>query len=653
MARLKVRLRGKTINDLPLVGDRQYIAGRKDDCDIVLQAEQGISREHFRLYSDNGFWSVEVMSRYGDVSVNGEKVQNFNLDDGQIFVVAPYEFEFLKSAADPSALQEGASASAASSSNSDSGEKTVVGISVSVPYVKVLEVSGETKELFRLEGGDTWLAGRDDSCHILIRDQRVSRKQFEIRKVNSQFYIVDLGSVNGTLLNGSPVPTSEPAPIRSGDSINVLDNNLSFELHDPNFKNRMEMVNLQPLTPLVPLSQDPDQEQLIPFQQPSSLPIRYENSFPPALHQNHFPQPLATSVKQSFDFKKHRIKFIIGAVLLLSILYQFSTDSEPAAPAQSVAMDPFSKLKPEQQVLVKQSYQLAKNLYMQGKYELAQNEIAKIFELIPDYEDIKEIQRLAREAVFIQDQKRHQEEIEKAKVEVEEKILVKVAECEKRIHPAVTLEEIENCLSDVVQFNPDHPKISELKNIVGKITSDREAKAVARSVRREQVGKLRNMYTRAVSLQKSGKNLGAISAYRVVIASKLPDPDSLKKEAETNISNIRKMMTSRTAALQLAAEKFEQANNYRGAILSLRQARQIDPENDTLQDKINHLVLELRKQMMILYQEGILEESFGNVEGSESKTGAKDKWKKIIEQDIPDGEYYKKAYIKLKKYGTY
>jgi hypothetical protein len=56
--------------------------------------------------------------------------------------------------------------------------------------------------------------------------------------------------------------------------------------------------------------------------------------------------------------------------------------------------------------------------------------------------------------------------------------------------------------------------------------------------------------------------------------------------------------------------------------------------------------------MMGLYQEGILEESFGNVEGGESKAGAKDKWKKILDLDVSDGEYYKKAYIKLKKYGA-
>jgi hypothetical protein len=49
--------------------------------------------------------------------------------------------------------------------------------------------------------------------------------------------------------------------------------------------------------------------------------------------------------------------------------------------------------------------------------------------------------------------------------------------------------------------------------------------------------------------------------------------------------------------------------------------------------------------MQALYQEGILEESVGEVET------AKTKWKKIIDQSLPDEDYYKKAKMKLKKYG--
>ena len=111
-------------------------------------------------------------------------------------------------------------------------------------------------------------------------------------------------------------------------------------------------------------------------------------------------------------------------------------------------------------------------------------------------------------------------------------------------------------------------------------------------------------------------------------------------------------MNSKTASLQEEADKLYQSQNLKGAILALRQARQADPTNTEIPGKIEKITTELRKQMMSLYQEGILEESFGNVDGGENKAGAKDKWKKILDLDIPEGEYYKKAYIKLKKYGA-
>jgi hypothetical protein len=48
--------------------------------------------------------------------------------------------------------------------------------------------------------------------------------------------------------------------------------------------------------------------------------------------------------------------------------------------------------------------------------------------------------------------------------------------------------------------------------------------------------------------------------------------------------------------------------------------------------------------MQIIYQEAIVEENIGNLET------AKDRFRKIREQDVVDGEYFLKATMKLKKY---
>ncbi|QDK36540.1 FHA domain-containing protein [Bdellovibrio sp. NC01] len=688
MARLKVRLRGKTVYDVALAEDRSYIAGRKEDCDIVLQPEKGISREHFKLSFQNGGWMVEVISRYGDLIFNGEQAQQFALEHGSAFTVPPYEFEFMMTAdvgpvAEAPAMSADAGYGGGELQNPpahiDAGggddyaneEKTVIGVAPTAAFIKIVDSSNETKEMIRLDAGDSWIAGRESSCHIQIRDQRVSRRQFEIRRAGSQYHILDLGSVNGTLLNGNPISSSDPTPIKSGDAITVLENYLYFELHDAHFQSRLEMVNVAPPSPLLPVASDvlpPEYQQahmpneLMPYQG-GMAPMPYQPQYPmgaPA-PTGHMPPPAASG---KFDFQKHRPKIIIGAVAVILLAWLFSGNKNDTAPkpggptaagpaAPGSPQDAFAKLKPEQQALVRQRYKDAKNLYMAGKYQLAQDEIVKIREIVPDYEDLKEIERLSKEAMFIQEQQRRQEEIEKAKVEAEEKILKQVAECQKKINPDITEEMMDDCLSSVMQFNPDHPKINDLKAQVQTIVIARQAKAAEKAAYQGQVAKLRAIYDKAQSVHKSAKNpLDVIAAYEKVVEAKLPDPNGLKGQSQRSIASIRQMMNTKTASFQAEADKLYSSQNIKGAILSLRKARQIDPNNDELQPKIDRYVSELRKQMMSLYQEGILEESFGNVEGGEAKAGAKDKWKKILDLDVPDGEYYKKAYIKLKKYGA-
>ena len=143
MALLRVRLRGKTVCEVNLTEDRSYVAGRKEDCDIVLQPEKGISREHFKV-SFNGSWNVEVVSRYGEVIHNGEQVQQFQLEHGAMFTVPPYEFDFLNTVAEAPAYQEAPAMSggenlpavmgSAPDSFDGSDEKTMIGVAPTAAF---------------------------------------------------------------------------------------------------------------------------------------------------------------------------------------------------------------------------------------------------------------------------------------------------------------------------------------------------------------------------------------------------------------------------------------------------------------------------------------------------------------------------------------
>ena len=76
MAALKVWKNNQLISEKNLSPSESLTAGRGDDCDLVLEADRGISRQHFKIQFDGESWTLEVLSRYGELYSNNQKIQN-------------------------------------------------------------------------------------------------------------------------------------------------------------------------------------------------------------------------------------------------------------------------------------------------------------------------------------------------------------------------------------------------------------------------------------------------------------------------------------------------------------------------------------------------------------------------------------------------
>jgi serine phosphatase RsbU (regulator of sigma subunit)/pSer/pThr/pTyr-binding forkhead associated (FHA) protein len=68
--------------------------------------------------------------------------------------------------------------------------------------------------------------GRHPTCDIVLESGAVSRQHARLLKIDGQFFIEDLHSRNGTLLNGQPVV--QRVPLREGDLIGICDLNFTF-----------------------------------------------------------------------------------------------------------------------------------------------------------------------------------------------------------------------------------------------------------------------------------------------------------------------------------------------------------------------------------------------------------------------------------------
>jgi hypothetical protein len=77
----------------------------------------------------------------------------------------------------------------------------------------------------RLEGPAT-VIGRSSECDIVVGDPNVSRRHAEVRRLGRGFSLVDLGSTNGTEVNGQRITETS---LMNGDVIGVGTTRITFE----------------------------------------------------------------------------------------------------------------------------------------------------------------------------------------------------------------------------------------------------------------------------------------------------------------------------------------------------------------------------------------------------------------------------------------
>lgn len=91
-----------------------------------------------------------------------------------------------------------------------SGEMTVQGDAAAAP------ASGKTE----------WVFGRSGECDHVFPGEKISRRHFMIELINGHYYLSDLGSTNGTYLNGRRIVHKER--LFTGDVISMSGTDIVF-----------------------------------------------------------------------------------------------------------------------------------------------------------------------------------------------------------------------------------------------------------------------------------------------------------------------------------------------------------------------------------------------------------------------------------------
>lgn len=232
----------------------QLTIGRAEGNDLIL-SEGGVSRKHARFFVEGGGVVVEDTGSANGTFVDGEKIEGpTKLSTKSQIVIGDYEIQLkLGSKPLPKANKAGAKPSkdpttargAALKPSAPRSTRVVQAIKETKPGDKpggsaLAKRAGPQKaagpQLRGLTGAitgkifslkETMTVGRVAGVDIVVDDDSVSRRHAEVVVSGREVTLKDLGSANGTTVNGAPI--SEDTLLQAGDIIQFGVVELMFE----------------------------------------------------------------------------------------------------------------------------------------------------------------------------------------------------------------------------------------------------------------------------------------------------------------------------------------------------------------------------------------------------------------------------------------
>ena len=625
MSKLKYSLQHQEPVEIVLKTEQEYFIGRDSSCDILLEAYKGISRKHIRLYYANGVWQIEKISQHGEFPTEP-------LISATQFKIGPYEFTFQpeeRTSAQPMAIEHSRTLAIKSQQQQDNSstesqdgfEGTVVGVKKLLPYLKIEWPDRASPEVFQLKG-DRWILGRDPKCDIPVEYPEMSRHHFELHVDIAKIYVQDLGSSNGTIVNSEQLPPNVPVLLNSGDCIQIQDLKIYFEWRDPHFQ------------ALVPTLQNAPEPKL---NTPNLISLEVSAD--------------GAAVEQLSRFTKYKNKttmmragLVVAIVMILVAGLLFSDDPKEQQSLSSKNPGEMT-LSPSQKAAARDSFQLALHLYKQGKYELCMSELQKLHQIIPQYENSKELEVFCSHGHELVLRQKDRERKDREQQAIQQQIQTVIAECRQKLKPFDAPELHVQCLTPATELDPENHEIQQIIKSAQDFEKQRNEQRKLAANRAEKILNGKRHFEKAQKFQKEGNLKVALAEYESYLRANYPDNDIQEDTARREVSSLKKEISNRVQSRLDLCMQAGAKNQWKIGYLSCEEVLKEDPTNAKARQERDRMSSELKREMKALYEDSVLEESLGNVDT------AKEKWKKIKEDNLPFDDYTKKANQKLRKYG--
>jgi pSer/pThr/pTyr-binding forkhead associated (FHA) protein/tetratricopeptide (TPR) repeat protein len=540
--------------------------------------------------------------------------------------------------------------------------------------------------------------GRGSSCDIIIEDKKASRKHCIVKRIGGSFILKDLGSANGTYVNGIKVSEQELA---GEDTIKIGTTEFNFVAKNQDyFAQESQGVFLKesatnadaaiadlgsaemlPAPDMVmgDLGAAPaDLNQYLPDVGAGGLPTPMSQVTPdavmggmampgqtpsfssiPGMTPGAAAAPAVASDKKGIariieGFKalptKKKILYIIAALALAYGVEDLLGPAEPTSnkKIQVASNDPkmqaYLKLPKEKRDFIDQTYTLAMDYYSKGKYELAMFECDKVIEILPDgYKDIIDIRAYAEQGKKQLEAQAEEEKRRKAEQERKQTILKLVNEAQEYYSKGMETEAKE-VFSRILELDPENPTVAKLKASI----EERERARQEEQERRRQIEAMkeamRGVIAEGKALVAAGKYYEAIEMYGTV-KSKGADSDLLRESSELAKAAQKEMDDKRQPLVDAGFRSYD-AKDYDAARTSFLDALKIDPRCEECREGMARIRKDVHERAQRIYIEAIISESVSDL------AGAKEKYLQCFKASVPEDEYYGRCWRRYHRFTT-
>jgi len=707
--KLEIYQKGEFIREVPFGQDEVWI-GRDEDCVIRLE-DRAISRKHGFLVQTAQGVSFEKKSKFGQVRFNGKDIEQADLKNGDRLELGPFEIRLKQESVSDSKLQiehpvvtntvpalpeiEIPTTAAQPESSIDFGHPegvesmeaeppvfTGAGAQASPDHTNAFDFAkvendaatkvfnqnqSDMKAVLRFGDGDANVTvyeikddevaiGRSQKCHIVLEDKRSSRKHSLIVRTGKKFVLKDLGSANGTLVNGERVNEHE---LQSGDRIQIGDTQFTFQFLQADYAEKKEQFMQVPHEESVFV--DPPQPQMM---QPMS-----DSLFQPNAQETGVPPPAQNFAAPQIEEKKSFIgKFldryramntkqqVIWGVAILAGVYFMMDDDAPQKRAH-LTMGPektvqqkktdkkvgvsFESLTPDQQRYVETEYQLAFDFYKNREYDNSLLEISKVFSLVENYKNAREIEAFAREGkrkLEAQEEDRKKKETERqAQIKLQNLIEQAGLLMEKR-----RFSEAEALFADIELLQPENAQVG----IWRKQMIDEKEKADKAALEGKRLAEINQAawadFANAKLLAKDKKYWDALDRYDELVTRSVSDKKFIPQvKAETK--RVEGVIANERDPVYAQAKQLESDGKLSEAYRSYQKANDIDPTFGPAIDGMNRIRGMVSGKVKAIYAEGVFAESYSDFDTAEKR------YREVMDTVPNDDPYYIKSDSRLKK----